>query len=406
MTISVSHLLADPWFSIQSFPVTVLLVDDQPIIAETVKYMLSEESDITFHYCSDSDKALQTAIDIKPTVILQDLVMPKHEGLELVRFYRANPATAEIPIVVLSTKEEPLIKADAFATGANDYIVKLPDKIELIARVRYHSSSYIRLLERNEAFRRLEESQRVLLAELGEAAAYVRSLLPAPLDGAIKTSWRFIPSTQLGGDIFGYHWLDEDHFAIYLLDVCGHGVGAALLSVSVVNLLRSQTLPHADFHDPQSVLTELNEAFQMEKHNNMFFTIWYGVFNKQTREILYSSGGHPPAVLLTGESAETAQHKELTTPGVVIGALPEGNFQNGSSLVGRYNRLYVFSDGVYELAKVTGGMLDLHDFIRLVVATSDKKERQLDHLVHLMQDLQGRAVFVDDFSLLQVIFND
>lgn len=405
MITPVSHLLADSLSLIQSFPVTVLLIDDQPIIAETVQYMLSEEPDIHFHYCSDSDKALQMALSVKPTVILQDLVMPKHDGLELVRFFRVNPATAEVPIVVLSTKEDPLVKAESFAIGVNDYIVKLPDKIEFIARIRYHSGSYIRLLERNEAFRRLEESQRVLQAELAEAAAYVRSLLPSPLEGSIKTDWRFIPSTQLGGDVFGYHWVDADHFAIYLLDVCGHGVGAALLSVSVLNLLRSQTLPQADFLDPQSVLKELNATFQMEKHNNMFFTIWYGVFNRQTREIIYSSGGHPPAILLTGDSPETSRRYELSTPSVVIGALPEGNFQNASCKVGRYNRLYVFSDGVYEMAKATGGMLDLHDFIELVEATVDKKEGQLDHLVHFMQDLQGRAVFADDFSLLQVIFN-
>src|SRR5262249_18384062 len=147
------------------------------------------------------------------------------------------------PMVVLSSKEEPVIKAEAFARGANDYLVKLPDKLKLIARIRYHSRAYLNLLERNEAYRRLEESRRQLADEVAQAARYVQSLLPEKLSGAVRTDWRFVPSTQLGGDMFGYHWLDPDHLAIYLLDVSGHGVGSSLLAVSAVNVLASRSLP-------------------------------------------------------------------------------------------------------------------------------------------------------------------
>ena len=128
-------------------------------------------------------------------MILQDLVMPEIDGLVLVERYRAHPPTAEVPIVVLSTKEEPLTKADAFARGANDYLVKLPDRLELLARIRYHSKGYINLLQRNEAYRALTESQRVLASDVAEAAKYVRSLLPRKLtEGPVQADWRFIPS--------------------------------------------------------------------------------------------------------------------------------------------------------------------------------------------------------------------
>lgn len=388
----------------QTFPITVLLIDDQMIIAEAVKRMLSDQSDIAFHYCSDPGKALAMAAEVKPTVILQDLIMPDVDGLLLVKYFRANPATHHIPIIVLSAKEDPQIKAEAFALGANDYIVKLPDRLELIARIRYHSNAYIRLLERNEVFKKLEESQKLLLAELAEAAAYVRSLLPLPLKNSIEIDWRFIPSTQLGGDAFGYHWLDENHFAIYLLDVCGHGVGAALHSISVINVLRSHNLPRADFLDPSSVLKELNYAFQMEDHNNMFFTIWYGVYDKETRKILYASGGHPPAILMTGLSVEKAQLYELKTPGIVIGALPEGLFENATCQIEAFNRLFIFSDGVFEIQKFNGSMMNLHEFIDLVLQTPRKQGSELDYIVQFVQNIQGKTVFVDDFSLLQVTF--
>src|SRR5918996_1197673 len=139
--------------------ITVLLVDDQAMIGEAVRRMLSGEKDISFHFCNDPTKALETAVRVSPTVILQDLVMPEVDGLTLVKQFRAQENTKDIPMIVLSTKEEPLIKAEAFALGANDYLVKLPDKIELIARIRYHSRAYINLLERNEAFQALFRSQ-------------------------------------------------------------------------------------------------------------------------------------------------------------------------------------------------------------------------------------------------------
>src|SRR5205823_2247965 len=139
-------------------------------------------------------------------------------------------------------------------------------KVELIARIRYHSRGYIALLERNEAYRKLAESQQLLAEEVAQAARYVESLLPRPLsEGPVRVDWRFIPSTWLGGDSFGYHWLDDDHFAVYLLDVSGHGVGASLLSVSAMNVLRSQALPNTDFRDPGQVLRGLSATFQMEK---------------------------------------------------------------------------------------------------------------------------------------------
>src|SRR6266849_9652408 len=127
--------------------VVVLLVDDQMIVARAVCELLAQDQGIALHYCPSPHQALERAEALRPTVILQDLVMPDINGLELVRKYRATPATAEIPIIVLSTKEDPITKSQAFAEGANDYLVKLPDRIELVARVRYHSRAYRALAE-------------------------------------------------------------------------------------------------------------------------------------------------------------------------------------------------------------------------------------------------------------------
>ena len=145
-----------------SFFMKVLLVDDQAIVAEAVRRSLAELKDLEFHFCLDPKQALETAALLQPTVILQDLVMPGIDGLDLVKQYRANPATQAIPVIVLSPKEEPKVKAQAFELGASDYLVKLPDRVELIARVRHHSEAYISARQRDEAFRALRESQQEL----------------------------------------------------------------------------------------------------------------------------------------------------------------------------------------------------------------------------------------------------
>src|SRR5437762_14015471 len=145
------------------YHVMVLLMDDQAMVCEAIRRALATETDIDFHYCADAREAMSVATHIKPTVILQDLVMPGIDGLTLLSQYRANPATKDIPIIVLSTNENPQVKGQAFALGANDYLVKLPDKIELIARIRYHSKAFLNVLQRDAAYRALRESQQQLI---------------------------------------------------------------------------------------------------------------------------------------------------------------------------------------------------------------------------------------------------
>lgn len=151
--------------------ITVLLVDDQVAMIEAVRRMLSTERDVDFHFCRNPIQAIKVANQIAPTVILQDLVMPEVDGLTLVRYFRANQTTRDVPLIVLSVKEEAHIKAEAFTLGANDYMVKFPDRLEVIARIRYHSQAYINLLERNEAYERLTSAMKQEQTRAKEFAA-------------------------------------------------------------------------------------------------------------------------------------------------------------------------------------------------------------------------------------------
>jgi sigma-B regulation protein RsbU (phosphoserine phosphatase) len=385
--------------------VTVLLIDDQPMIGEVVRRMVAGEPDIDFHYCRDATKALDEAARIKPTVILQDLVMPDIDGLTQVKNFRAAEGTKETPMIVLSTKEEPAVKAEAFALGANDYIVKLPDRLELLARIRYHSKGYIALLQRNEAYQALLESQKRLASEVKQAERYVQSLLPDKLKkGIIRTDWRFVPSAELGGDSFGYHWLDDDHFAFYLLDVSGHGVGAALLSVSAMNALRSQALPNTDFRKPSQVLFALNNAFQMDQQNGLYFTIWYGVFHRPTRRVDYSGGGHPPALLLGGPSAGQATLQILDSKGPMIGAMTDMEYESASTTLDAFAKVFLFSDGAYEIEKADKTMWPWSEFIAFMGQGPHQGDgtSKMDKLIAHDRALMGQDEFADDLSIVEM----
>ena len=382
-------------------PVTVLLIDDQVIVGESIRRMLAGDPDIQFHFCQDPTKAIETANSVQPTVILQDLVMPEIDGLQLVKFFRVNKSTRLTPMIVLSSKEDPVIKAQAFSLGANDYLVKLPDKLELIARIRYHSRGYIALLERNEAYRRLEENQRQLAEELAQAARYVESLLPAPLGGDVRVAWRFVPSTHLGGDMFGYHWLDGEHLAVYLLDVSGHGVGSSLLAVSVNNLLASQSLPNTDCREPDKVLARLNDIFPMEKQNGKYFTIWYGVFNRAHRTLTYSNGGHPAVLLHTGPSPDQATLHQLKSGGPAPGMMEGMDFESQTMELGPFARLLIFSDGVYEIDRPDNPMWTFREFVEYLT-TLPRDEPIADRLLTHVRELHGLEMLADDFSFLEV----
>ena len=385
--------------------IRVLLVDDQAIVGEAIRRMLEAEQDIDFHYCSDPSQALALAKELAPTIILQDLVMPDIDGLLLLKFYRANAATRDIPVVVLSSQEEPVTKAKAFEIGASDYLVKLPNRVELVARVRHHSKGYVHLLERNEAFQALRESQQELADDVAQAERYVTSLLPEKMvTDSVVTDWKFTPSAKLGGDSFGYHWIDDDHLACYLLDVCGHGVKSALMSVSAMNVLRAQSLAKCDFRDASQVLCALNNAFLMDNHNQMYFTIWYAVYNKVARTLNYSGAGHPPALLLSGPVEAPTQCQQLESQGPMTGVMLDMPYDGVTIPVEPGSRLYLYSDGVCELHRPDSSMWPFGDFIKAMSAPLALGESALERIHSTGRRVQAGSPFLDDFSILELKF--
>jgi sigma-B regulation protein RsbU (phosphoserine phosphatase) len=281
----------------------------------------------------------------------------------------------------------------AFAFSFYSATVNAEEKLE-----EEKESTNAALKDRNKALTQLND-------ELSEAANYVQRVLPQTIEeGAIHTDWRFVPSTSLGGDAFGYHKVDKDHFGIYLIDVSGHGVGAALLSISVINVLRSQSLPKTDFKDPAQVLRSLNLAFPSESNKDMFFTMWYGVYNQDSRELTYASGGHPPAILFNGNPSSDLNVNLLRTPNNVIGGMSESTFTINTCPIEEQSLLYVFSDGVYEVEKQDGSMWRFQEFTEYMQKIRTDGHEVLDRLYGYVKDLGNSETLEDDFTILEVAF--
>jgi sigma-B regulation protein RsbU (phosphoserine phosphatase) len=152
------------------------------------------------------------------------------------------------------------------------------------------------------------------------------------------------------------------------------------------------------------VLEGLNEVYQMEAHHEMFFTIWYGVFNRERRDLIFASGGHPPAIAQTGTSSQTAETVALNLGGLIIGGLPGQKYQKSTLVLAPYARLYIYSDGIYEVSRPEGGMVQLNDFIELVGNLSREGDASPKTIINAMRRIQNKETFEDDVSLLEVEF--
>ena len=294
-----------------------------------------------------------------------------------------------------------------------------PPDTDLLKMMGAIGSQIGQFIKRKQAEEELQRQHLILQSELNQAAEYVRSRLPRPLTGRVTTQALFIPSLQLGGDAFDYYWLDADHLAIYLLDVAGHGVRSALLSVSVLNVLRSQSLPNTNFYQPSAVLRGLNHVFQMSETGDDYFTIWYGVYNPVKRQLVYACAGHPPALLLSEETfcpvrqampvgsifSSTTPVKQLGAQGIPIGMLPESDVDDDWCEIPADSTLYLFSDGVYEIHQHNGKIWGLNSFIDLLPDYQNKNFIKLEDLLDQIQFATATRAFDDDFSLLKIDFN-
>ncbi len=397
----------------------ILIADDQADVREALRLLLKSEG-----YAADlvdsPGQVLAAVREKKYAALLFDLNYTRdttsgREGMDALPEILA--VDRDLPVVVMTAWGSIDLAVDAMRRGARDFIEKPWDNDRLLATLKTQVQFRDVLIQHAPAAKptppsitetsidrarevaKLKHETSQLRIELEGAASYIRAMLPQPLTEPFRVDWRFVPFSAVGGDAFGYHWIDDDHFALYILDVCGHGVPAALLSSTALKVLRAHALPAVDFRDPGMVLTALNNAFLMRDQNNFYFTIWYGVWQRRTRELRYSCAGHPPAVLI--ESANPLTPVPVGVPGLVLGARAGKRYETHSHQIAENAELYLLTDGIYEIRQPGGDMWQFEDFMECVATHAPRAEDTLDRLLERVRAVRGEDALDDDVSLVR-----
>ena len=399
----------------RTHPETILLVDDQPgnlqILMQTLKgcgYRLL--------IATGGENALAIAEKAHPELILLDIMMPGVDGYEVCKRLKQDPATADTSVIFLSALDETGDKVKGFELGAVDYIAKPFQAEEVIARVDTHLK--IRRLERSlsEQNRELERINQRMKRDLEAATRVQQALLPSVLPklSGIKAAWEFQPCDELAGDALNIYKLDERYVAMYVLDVSGHGVPAALLAVTVTRSLMPNTDRASlvtDFDaesgalflvSPCEVANRLNAIFQMEQNAMLYFTLVYGVLDTYTNSLRFVAAGHPgPIHVACGDTVRI-----FDSPAVPIGVLDAAGYQEREIVLKTGDRIFFHSDGVNE-ERNAGGEEFGRDRVCRVLAESrtDTLEGSLKRLLAEVTAWRGGESFRDDISILALEIN-
>ena len=333
---------------------------------------------------------------------------PRHVPLHLLPLTVGRSAPAEVILeggtvsrrhCRLERQGDSIVLSDLGSTNGtfvNGERITAPVALEEGARITIgaHALSYHRRSQQELS------GWEALERELGDASDYVLSILPPPItSGPVQAEWFYQPCTRLGGDAFGYQMLDSRCFAAYMLDVAGHGAGSAMFAVTVANALRQRMLPEVDFRDPGAVIRGLNRMFPMERHNNLFFTIWYGVYDVAERAVCYATAGHHPAYLLTPDAAQPVP---LGTRNPSIGIGADRNVATARTNVAPGSSLFLFSDGVFEITDSEGREWGLSQVLSLLPAMA--KPGGPRRLYDTVRMTARSGPLEDDFSALAIRF--
>jgi sigma-B regulation protein RsbU (phosphoserine phosphatase) len=336
----------------------ILLVEDEPVTRTSMAARLKR-----FGYrvveAGNGREALEMARRERPDLIVLDWMMPEMDGPTFCETLRRDPAMKSTYILLMTAHDHPAQIAEGLARGADDFLSKAASKEEIRARVLagLRTSRLVRELETTAAqlessLLLLQTKQTEMDADLQSAAFVVHSLLPpqgSPVRG-LSLAWEYQPALTLGGDLFGLAHMDEDHLGFYIMDASGHGVAAALRSASLMTFLQVENIRQLiGSYDPEKVLFEANQRFPLSEEGE-YFTLWVGQLHVPTRSLSYASAGHPGALLSPAQGSS----RWLTYPSSPLGFDPFARFTADSVLLQQADRLFLLSDGIYEVPSPGG----------------------------------------------------
>ncbi|HET7250186.1 MAG TPA: SpoIIE family protein phosphatase [Gemmatimonadales bacterium] len=379
----------------------ILVVDDNDDNRDMLSRRLARRGyDVTI--AGDGVSALDQLSTGRFDLVLLDVMMPGVDGFEVLSRTRVRHSVAELPVIMATAKDQGEDVVRALELGANDYVVKPLDFAVVLARVRTQ-------LELKRARAALESANTRMRRDLDAGARIQRALIPEapPALAGVEIAWVFEPCTELGGDILDVLPLDDGRLALYLLDVSGHGVPAALMSVTLGRMLShmgadSLLLENGDGGPPRAATPAalarmLNRRFPMDPVTHQYFTLAYGVLDPASRALHYVAAGHPGPAHVSAEGAV----RMLDGSGLAIGWVPDSEYEQHTIALAPGERVCFYSDGVIEALDPAGELFGPERLAAALSAT--RHERLHDALAHVMSELRawcGSAGAGDDVSLL------
>lgn len=389
----------------------VLIVDDSAINRKLLAGLLKPDGYELIEAVDGSD-ALNKAFEALPDLILLDIMMPNKDGYQVCDALKSDARTAHIPIIFLSAKTSVADKIRGLELGGADYVTKPFDKGEVLARVRTQLKIGRLTSELLTANRSLETKQKRINEDLEAAAGIQRSLLPQDMPdmGTLELSWRFMPCDRIGGDIFNITRLDEAHWGIYMVDVSGHGVPSALVTVSVAQMLQPQRgmvlkkrrdpPPYYELASPQEVLTALDQEYPIERFDK-FFTISYLILDVKGGRLQYASAAHPSPVLLHKDGS----FELLEEGGTIIGMGGILPFEEGHLQLVKGDRLFIYTDGIVEYQSRSGQFYGEERFYDILASMRNESlSKTIDALGDDLMAFGDQNDPQDDISLMGIEF--
>ena len=379
---------------------TILLIDNQVETLHKLEKLLNDNGYDPI-IATTEDEVYSALEKYSLDLILLDLLLPDSNGIAICQRIKENPATEGIPLIFLSTSNQRSNFSEELKAGTEDYINKFSDNNEIIARINLH----IELKNAKHTIQNLNENLKTINfeyeQEVAQATSFIQSILPPPLEKPCKIQSVFHPSPLLGGDTFNYFFIDNK-LVVYLIDVSGQGLAGTIFSISITNIIRSQSLPGVNFLNPGDVLSELNKKFPMKQNGRKYFTCWYGVIDFENMNITYSSAGHPSPILMRDVSDSVEQY-ELNGEGIPVGFFPAAKYKNKFFSLQPEDEILIFSDGVFEIS-VNGGLtLGYERFNEVAFAERITRNYSMDSLMQSIYKINESEIFQDDFSLIRLI---
>ncbi len=361
----------------------------------------------------DGQQAWETFQQQTFPMVITDWMMPHMDGIDLVKKIRSVPTDEYVYIIMLTARAEKNDLIEGMEAGADDFLVKPVNNDEL--RVRLRAGERIVELEKKLSMRNheLEETNRRMRRDLEAAAKIQEALLPSslPENHRYQVAWHFDPCDELAGDVLNFFHLDENNLGMYVLDVSGHGVAAALLAVTLSRLLspvldqssiiktRLENPPRYAITPPREVANQLNRRFQMDADTGQYFTMIYGVLDVAQRKFQFVSAGHPPIILVPAEG----EARQIQVPGLPIGFMEEWDYSQDEIQLHPGDRFYMYSDGIIEARNDKEKMFSKN---RLTEVLGKARKLSLQESIHytlqkLKEWTNGRPID-DDVTILGV----